>query len=123
MNIDDIQGYTHAELTTLFLSESNGQWNIEETKAFRKGLKKYSNDKTVMKAYKELKDFILSHDDVPPVRSYPPHLNIHQIKRDKRFVGSMWGHLKGQKIGILFYVRQNSIAFVFIGTHQQLGWS
>ena len=115
--------YSTAELTSYHLLESNRGWQITTSTAFKKGKKKYRNDRVVVGAMDELINFIIQHDGIPPIRDYPPHLNVHQIKSDKRFPGSLWAHLKGQKIGLLFYVKPNLIQLVHIGTHQQLGWS
>jgi len=124
MNINEIQCYTHVDLTTFTLLEAAKDWNVLQSSAFKKGMKKYRNDKTVMKAYKEVIGFILDHDGaVPPVRSYPPHLNVHQIKRHATEAGSMWAHLKGQKIGLMFYVTPNEVRAIHIGTHQKVGMS
>lgn len=122
MKLFEIQIYTTDELHTYEVTESVGDWKVLQSTAFKKGLKKYRHDKTVMNAFKELTDYIFSHHGVPPVRGYPPHLNIHQIKRDKRFYGALWGHLKGQSIGVMFYIKSGELRLVHMGTHSQLGW-
>ena len=125
MKITDLllEIHTTADLTSFQICEAVDGWKISESSAFKKGKKKYRNDKVVVSAMNELINFIIQYDDIPPIREYPHHLNVHQIKRDKRFPGSLWAHLKGQKIGLLFYVNPNLIQLVYIGTHQQLGWS
>ncbi|MCK4518266.1 hypothetical protein KAT92_05815 [Candidatus Babeliales bacterium] len=120
MNIDEIQTYSHADLTTFTLLEDAGNWRVVQSSAFKKGMKKHRNNKVVVAAFKEIMNFIKSHDGVPPVRSYPPHLNVHHIKRHATHAGSMWAHLQGQKIGLMFYVDPNEVKLIHIGSHQQV---
>jgi mRNA-degrading endonuclease YafQ of YafQ-DinJ toxin-antitoxin module len=117
-----LKPYTFEELTTFSITESAGDWQVSQSSAFKKGLKKYSKDSRVMEAFNELMNFIKDHPAVPPVREYPAQLNVHQITKHDRFSGTMWAHLKGQKIGILFSVDPGVIKLIHLGTHQELGW-
>lgn len=125
------QGYSYEELTTIALveSDSNSDWDFQYTTAYKKGYKKHSKDKRVMDNLNRLLGHITSYDKIPPIDSYPPEYNVHPIKQDKKFMGSLWAHIKGQKIGLLFYVRINpqtkkpTIELVHLGTHQEIGWS
>lgn len=123
--------YSYDELRTIVVveSDSSGKWDFQFTTAYKKGYKKHSNDKRVMENLDRLLKHITSYDRIPPIESYPPEYNVHPIKKDKRFTGSLWAHIKGQKIGLLFYVRINpetqkpTIELVHLGTHQEIGWS
>lgn len=123
--------YSYEDLTTVIFKEEKGggKWDFQYTTAYKKGFKKHSRDKRVMDNLEKLIDHITSYDRVPPIESYPIEYNVHPIKKDKRFTGSMWAHIKGQKIGLLFYVRidpntnKPTIEFVHLGTHQEIGWS
>ena len=115
--------YTFEELTTFSLVESEGDWQVSQSSAFKKGFKKYSKDGRVMEGFNDIMNFIKDHNSVPPIRDYPPQYNVHQIKQDKRFANTLWAHLKGQKIGLLFSVDLGIIKLIHMGTHQELGWS
>lgn len=119
-----ITPYTLKELTTYHLVESSEDWEISQTSAFKKGFRKHSRDTRVMQGYEAIMDFIKNSDKVPSIADYPPQYNVHQIRKDKRFErGSLWAHLKGQKIGLLFTVEPGKIDLIHLGTHQELGWN
>jgi mRNA-degrading endonuclease YafQ of YafQ-DinJ toxin-antitoxin module len=123
--------YSYDELTQVILTETNvtDNWDFQFTTAYKKGYKKHSNDKRVMNNLDILINHIKSFDKIPPITSYPAEYNVHQIKEDKRFSGMLWGHLKGQKIGLLFDIMQDpktkklTLKLVHLGTHQEIGWS
>lgn len=125
MKLSELYTYTDDELFDFTLMESNSdKWEILTSSAFKKGWKKYSKDKRVASAFKEVVDFVLEHKDRPDIRSYPPQFNVHAIKTDPKFAGTLWCHLKGQAIGLLFSVEAgNILKLIHIGTHQQIGWS
>lgn len=125
MKIVEIFTYSNESLTTFELYESDGGWTVQQTSAFKSGFKKHSKNPRVMKEFKKLLEFIKDHNQTPSIRSYPPELNVHQIKKDKRFENTLWGHLVGQLIGILFSVdaETKTIKLIHIGTHQEIGWS
>jgi hypothetical protein len=123
--------YSYKDLTTVILVEENvnDNWDFQFTTAYKKGYNKHSNDYRVMENLNKLINHIKSFDKIPPITSYPPEYNVHLIKKDKRFSGSLWGHLKGQKIGILFDISQDPktkkliLKLIHLGTHQEIGWS
>lgn len=129
---DYVESCNLLELQDFLLCESitakNG-WSIEQTNAFKKGLKRYEKDARVMSALTELTDFVMEQNSVPNVRSYPPSLYVHQIKHTHgraKAIGQenamLWSHLKGQKIGVLFSVYPGKrLSMFMIGTHQEFG--
>ena len=127
MILTQLLPYTTEELTTFYLLESVDNWQVQQSTAFKRGFKKYRNDKRVMNSFKILMDHIKQYPRIPPMSEYPVEFNVHHIKRDSRFPGSIWAHLKGQQIGVLFYIvregQTNTVKLVHLGTHQDLGWS
>jgi mRNA-degrading endonuclease YafQ of YafQ-DinJ toxin-antitoxin module len=115
--------YTFEELTTFELLEALEDWQVVQSSAFKKGLKKHSKDARVLEAFNSLLNFIKNYDRVPAIRDYPPEFYVHQIKQDKRFPNTLWAHLKGQKIGLLFSVDPGVISLIHLGTHQEVGWN
>jgi len=106
------------------LHEASG-WTIQRTKAYKKGEKKYRNDKRVIAGVKAIVKFVTSQSQQPRITDYPPEFNVHAISVDKRFgEGVLWSHLKGQKIGLLFKpdYENDTITMIHLGTHQDLGW-
>lgn len=122
---DVIEIYEDVELFTFdFMENSQNGWEFLASSAFKKGLKKHRNDKRVMKAFKELTDFVIQHNERPNIRDYPQEFNVHAIKHDPKFAGTLWSHLKGQVIGLLFSVENDkTIKLIHLGTHQEIGWS
>ncbi len=115
--------YTYEELTTFVFTESVGNWNVMQTNAYRKGLRKHQTDKRVMSALHELLSFIQEQDTPPPVISYPPQFNVHTIRFGTQYDMPLWSHLKGQIIGLLFDVEPGIIKLYGLGTHKEAGVS
>jgi len=101
-----------------------GGWTIGRTKAFKRGLKKYGNDQRVMTALKQIETFVTSHNQMPMTNSFPAELYVHRIRADDRFPkDTLWAHLKGQKIGLIFSMQKNmQLNLIALGTHQDMGW-
>lgn len=99
-----------------------GNWKVLASKAYNKGLKKYQNDQKVMENLDRLLKFISEHDTPPPINSYPPDLNIHVIKVAKTFKNALWGHLKGQNVGIAFSLDNDSkeLKLINMGGHKKV---
>jgi hypothetical protein len=123
-------GYPLSDYTTFTITESAADWNIDESNAFRKGYKKYKNNARVVKGIEEIKAFVTSHDRNPPIKEYPPEYRIHAVKFAGNERNVLWGHLEGKKVGVVFTVipastpkDKNTLRFLFVGTHQQLGWN
>lgn len=121
--------YTLSDFTTVTLMEEEGDWVVEQSNAFKKGMKKYKHNKRVTRGIDSLRAFVTSHDSNPPTRSYPVEYNVHSISFQKNYPNSMWAHLEGQKIGLIFSVTganqpgdKNVLSLLFVGTHQDLGW-
>jgi mRNA-degrading endonuclease YafQ of YafQ-DinJ toxin-antitoxin module len=118
--------YSQQELSEFTLMEAAGDWQVQQSTAFKKGFKKHKNDKRTIQAFKDVMEFVQSYDRVPPMADYPIEFNAHPIKKDAKFVGTTWVHLKGQKLGLLFKVqvgKPNTIQLIHLGTHQEIGWS
>lgn len=113
--------YSYKDLTTFVLTEAMGDWNVKQTSAYRKGLKKHQNDKRVMAALQEILTFIQSQESPPPVASYPHQYNVHIIRFGTPFGAPLWAHLKGQTIGLLFDVEQGNVMLYGLGTHKEAG--
>ncbi len=124
--------YLYEDFFIYHMNEADplAKWQTRQSTNYKKGLRRYRNDSVVTKAIKEIVAFIESHDKIPQISTYPPQYNVHLIKRDKRFsAGTLWTHLKGQKIGMLFKIEHGPegetpglISLIHLGTHQQLGW-
>jgi len=121
-----VQEYSQQELSEFTLMEAAGDWQVQQSTAFKKGFKKHRNDKRTMQAFKDVMEFVQSYDRIPPLADYPIEFNAHPIKKDAKFIGTTWVHLKGQKLGLLFKVQvgnPNTIQLIHLGTHQEIGWS
>lgn len=119
--IEDV--YTYQDLTNFVFTESLGDWNVMQSSAYRKGLKKHQNDKRVMSALHDLLTFIQSQDTSPPVAAYPHQFNVHTIRFGTQYTMPLWAHLKGQTIGLLFDVEPGTIKLYGLGTHKEAGVS
>lgn len=126
---DIVMPYQMVDFTTFYLVESTTDWEILESSAFKKGKKKYSNDKRVMNALSNLTRFITSNDKTPAIVNFPPEFYVHYIKEGGIAQGGFSAHLKGQKIIVIFFLEnkknensKNQIKFVHLGTHQDVGW-
>lgn len=110
-------------LNTLYNLLKNGKngWSIELRPSFKKKLRKYSNEKTVIKSLVDILLFITSHNKKPSSHEYPPELYVHNLVKGKH-AGKTWSHLKGQKIGLMFHVSDKTITLIDMGTHQDFGW-
>jgi mRNA-degrading endonuclease YafQ of YafQ-DinJ toxin-antitoxin module len=100
----------------------NEIWDVDYSNAFKKGLKKHSNNPRVTEELKQLESFILSNNRKAAIETYPPQFNVHVIKRDPKFAGSYSAHVMGKKIITLFYVengKPNTLRWIFVGTHQE----
>lgn len=99
-----------------------GNWKVLASNAYKKGLKKYEKDQKVRENLDRLLKFIGEHDTPPQLESYPPDLNIHFIRRAKTFNNGLWGHLKGQNIGIAFSLDNNSkeLKLINLGSHRRV---
>jgi hypothetical protein len=118
MKIFEVVEYiTESDYTTIALREQDGNWIITQTNAYKKGLKKYKNNTKVMNSLKKLLDFIKQHDNVPPINTYPPEMNIHFLKIHPNYERPLWGHLQGTRIGLVFDVQPGEINLLCIGTH------
>lgn len=106
------------------VSNPPDNWQIQTTNNFNKSFKKYKKDDRVLQGILDLLQFIVSNDGVPDPRNYPIQLNVHQIKYGiaEPYRNSLWAHLKGQKIGILFRVENHTVTLLNLGTHQDFGW-
>lgn len=127
MLISEITQYTTEELTAFTLTEAAEDWVISQSNAFKKGLKKYKNDKRVMDSFKDVMNIIKSHDAKPRLEDFPPEYNAHAINvARKDLQGTTSVHLKGQKIIMLFRMEnaepKNIIELIHMGTHQDVGW-
>jgi mRNA-degrading endonuclease YafQ of YafQ-DinJ toxin-antitoxin module len=121
-----VQEYSQQELSEFTLMEAAGDWQVQQSTAFKKGFKKHRNDKRTIQAFKDVMEFVQSYDRIPPMADYPIEFNAHPIKKDAKFAGTTWVHLKGQKLGLLFKVqvgKPNTIQLIHLGTHQEIGWS
>jgi len=127
LNEQTAQSYSSHELFEFDLMEDTGGWNVMQSTAFKKGFKKHRNDQRVMASLQQLLEFIKNHPREPQISTYPIEFNVHPIKQDKRFAGSLWSHIKGQKIGLLFKIdttgSSNKLYLIHLGTHQEIGWS
>lgn len=101
-----------------------GAWQIQTTNNFNRSFKKYKKDDRVLQGILDLLQFIVQGDAVPHPKNYPIQLNVHQIKYGiaEPYRNSLWAHLKGQKIGILFRVENSTVTLLNLGTHQDFGW-
>lgn len=98
------------------------KWDADYSNAFKKGIKKHSNNPRVIEELKQLEQFIIAQDKKPSHDVYPPQFNVHIIKRDPKFAGSYSAHIMGKKIITLFYVengKPNTLRWIFVGTHQE----
>jgi mRNA-degrading endonuclease YafQ of YafQ-DinJ toxin-antitoxin module len=103
----------------------DSQWSVGETKAYRKGMNKYQNDKRVMTALRGLIQFVVSQSRQPRISDYPPELYVHAVGPDRRLPkGTLWCHLRGQKIGLAFQVNyeEKMLELLGLGTHEDMGW-
>jgi mRNA-degrading endonuclease YafQ of YafQ-DinJ toxin-antitoxin module len=91
-------------------------WPVLVTKKFRQGFNKHKNNDTVMNAFIALIEFIDHSNTIPAVPAYPPEYNVHPIKQQ----GYMWCHLQGQKIGLLFSLKDGKLKLADLGTHQEV---
>ena len=106
-------------------------WIIKTNSLFKRGFKKYSNDKRVKHAFDTLIDYIQNHDGRPTITDYPSEYNVHAVKKEKISgkvknaitEDSLTCHLKGQKIIMIFSVSPDKVIYlIFMGTHQEAGW-
>lgn len=100
-----------------FLAE-DGNYIVKQSTNFKKGLKKYSNNKKVMSSFKEIIN-LLKNDTVP--KDLPQKFNPHIIKKSQN---NMWKdfwdvHLLGSSIIMIFKVDStNKIIYLsHIGSH------
>lgn len=128
ITFDDIDAFLLFECFTFedpILCEDTG-WTVYQSNAYKKGMKpkKYGNNPKVVKGIKAIIDFIKSHEGAPGVRDYPHQYNVHMIKKDKMYANTMWAHLDGQKLGVIFSVDadKKGIYLINVGTHQDMGW-
>lgn len=115
---------TRAQEIVSLVSSPPGNWQIQTTNNFNRSFKKYKKDDRVLQGILDLLQYIVSNNNVPHPRNYPIQLNVHQIKQGiaEPYRNSLWAHLKGQKIGILFRVENNTVTLLNLGTHQDFGW-
>jgi len=120
--LDLIDGLCDDQIFELNENADVGDWTVLESRAYTKGLKKYQNDQKVMENLKRLLDFIAQHDSPPEIRSYPPDLNVHVIKVAKTFKNGLWGHLKGQNVGVAFSLEGDTktLKLINIGGHKRV---
>lgn len=128
ITLEDIDAFLILDCFTFddpVLCEATG-WTVYESNAFKKGMKpkKYGNNKKVVKGIADIVSFIKGHDTAPSVREYPHQYNVHAITKDNVYAGTMWCHLDGQKIGMIFSVdaAKKGIYLINVGTHQDMGW-
>jgi len=112
------------EIIAWTLLEDSG-WSVGETKAYRKGYNKYQTDARVMQSLHQVISFVTNQTQQPRITEYPTELYVHALSIDKRFDrGTLWCHLKGQKIGFVFKPDYDArkLELLALGTHQDLGW-
>ena len=117
-----LEEYSAADYETIELFESAEHWRMTNTRAFKKGWKKYKNELRVVDSLNHLMGFIKKHKQIPAMKDYPPEYNVHILKRMKSGLqGTYWAHLKGQNIGLLFDIEHGELHLIHIGTHQTIG--
>ena len=111
--------YSIEDFTTVALTEAVGDWTITHSTAYKRGYKKHSKDSRVVNSMNALIDFITSHEGVPPVRSYPIEFNVHMLRQNDWKPNALWAHIKGQQVGVGFYVTPGLIELFCLGSHRE----
>lgn len=112
------------EIIEWTLMEDSG-WSVGETKAYRKGLNKHKTDNRVVTALRGLIQFVTNQPKQPRISDYPPELYVHALGPDRKLPkGTLWCHLRGQKIGLAFRVdyQERMLELLGLGTHEDMGW-
>ena len=147
MRVLDLAIYSDKEFTTLHEAKKKRfqpqvgepfdvenvrvQWSIKESSAFKKGFKKYANDKRAVSSLRSLigyiQEYTTKNDNLPPLSDYPSEFYVHPLKawgKNKGFPSALSAHIVGQKIILIFNINSNTkdIELLHLGTHQAAGY-
>ena len=107
------------DYTTLVLTEQKGSWAVSQTTAYKRALKKYSKESRVIQPLERLLSFIEQYDhNPPPIREYPQEFNVHLLLEHSVYGRTLWAHLMGSRIGLIFKVFPGEIHLMCLGTHE-----
>lgn len=115
------QLYSIEDITTFEFVENDNGWSINQSRAYKSGLKKYRNNADIMRSHDQLLNFIKMHDPKTPpaMKSYPPEFYVHVMVHlpEKPF----WAHLWGTRFGLLWRTTPGNIYLMCLGTHDDCG--
>jgi len=113
--------YSLEDMTTFEFVENFNGWNINQSKAYKSGFKKYRNVRDIMKNHDRLLDFIKSYNpnNPPAMKDYPAEFYVHMLHHhdSKPF----WAHLWGTRFGLVWKVVPGNINLMCLGTHNDCG--
>lgn len=100
----------------------SGNWDVDYSNAFKKGMKKYRNIPKAKEELNVLENWIISHSNKPEKTKFPPKFNVHIINKDPLFSGAYDAHIIGSKIIALFYIETENdklkLRWVYLGSHK-----
>jgi len=85
---------------------------LEQTKTFKKCLKKYRHKKTVLEELKKVVELLVNN------KLIPPKYHDHELKGDHKGIREL--HLKPDELLLYIKVRQERITLMALGSHSEI---